>query len=114
MKFIVACLLTALLGFSGGLYFPWWIIGVAAFVVSVFIPQSPAKAFLSAFIALFLLWGAQSFYIDQLNAHLLSIKIASILPLDGSYVLIIVLSAFIGGLVAGLAGLTGSFLRPAK
>ncbi len=111
MKFFIAFILTALLSFSWALFFPWWVIAVAAFIVAALIPQPAFKAFISAFLALFLLWGGQAFLIDTRNAHILSAKVAAILPLGGSYIVLILLTAFIGGLVAGVAALTGSFLR---
>jgi hypothetical protein len=60
---------------------------------------------------LFILWAVQSYYIDVQNEHLLSTKVASILPLGGSYAAVILVTAFIGGLVAGVGALTGSFAR---
>lgn len=111
MKFIIAFLLTALLSFSWALFFPWWIIAVAAFIVAALIPQPAPKAFISAFLALFFLWGGQAVLIDTKNAHVLSAKVAGILPLGGSYIVLILVTACTGGLVAGLAALTGSFLR---
>lgn len=111
MKFFITFILTALLSFSWALFFPWWIIAVAAFIVAALIPQSRFKAFICAFLALFLLWGGQAVLRDTKNEHLLSAKIAQILPFGGSYIALIFVAAFIGGLVAGLAALTGSFLR---
>lgn len=115
MKFTVALLLTGFLSFAWALFFPWWIIAVVAFLVAAVVDQKPLLAFLSAFIALFLLWGGQSFLIDQKNQHLLSSKIANILPLGGSYIAVIVVTAFIAALIGGVAALSGSYLRtPAK
>lgn len=111
MKFIVAFVLTILLSFAGALYFPWWIIAVAAFIVAVCIPQHPFKAFVAGFLALLILWGSQAFFIDSRNQHLLATKVASILPMGGSYIVLILVTAFIGALVAGMAALTGSLLR---
>lgn len=111
MKFLIAFVLTILLSFAGALYFPWWIIAVAAFIVAAFIPQQPFKSFLTGFIALFILWGAQAFFIDSQNHHLLATRVASILPLGGSYIVLILVTAFIGGLVAAMAALSGSLLR---
>jgi hypothetical protein len=111
MKFISAILITALLSYVGGLFVDWWIIAVAAFAVAAFIPQKPIRSFLSAFIALFLLWGILAAYIDAQNEHILSPKIAALLFKTSSNWLVIGLTAFIGGLVAGLAALTASFLR---
>lgn len=111
MKFIIAIILTALLSFAGALFFPWWIIAVAAFLVALIIQQKALASFLSAFLALFILWGVQSYVIDAANEHLLATKVAAILPLHGSYIAIIIVAAFIGGLVAGMAALTASFAR---
>ncbi len=111
MKFFVALVLTALLGFAASLFFPWWIIAVAAFIVALAIHQNAFASFLAAFLGLFLLWAIQSAYIDAQNEHLLSAKVASILPLGGSYIAVIIVTAFIGGLVAGMGALTGSFAR---
>jgi hypothetical protein len=113
MKFIVSVILIALLSFTAGLFviFPWWSFAVCAVIVSIAIPQKPYKSFLSGFIALFLLWGALAFMIDNKNQHLLSTKVAGILPLNGNYILLILLTALVGALVAGFAALTGSFVR---
>jgi hypothetical protein len=114
MKFLLAFILTALLSFVACLFLPWWIIAVVAFVVAVAIPQQWIKSFFAGFLALFVLWAVQSFIIDARNEHVLTTKVASILPLRGSYILLIVVTGIIGGLVSGFAALTGSFLRPAN
>ncbi len=44
------------------------------------------------------------------NNHLLSQKVAVILPLGGSAILLIILTAFIGGLVSGFAGLAAGYM----
>jgi hypothetical protein len=110
MKFVVAIILTALVAFAECLFFPWWSIAIAAFIVAIFIHQKPVKAFLAAFISLFLLWGILAAFIDTQNEQLLSTKVAAILKI-GSPVLLILITAFIGALVAGLGALTGSFTR---
>ena len=111
MKFIVSVLLIALLSFAIGLYLPWWTIAVVAFIVTALIHQRPLRAFLAGFIALFLLWGVLAFIVDISNQHILSQKIAHVLPLGGSYILLIVVTGFIGGLVGAFGALSGSYLR---
>lgn len=111
MKFFVALLLTALLAYAGGLFFPWWIIAVAAFVVAALIPLPPYKAFLSGFLALFALWGLHATILDDANHHVLATRLAKVLPLGGSFFVLIMLTACVGGLVAGMAALTASYLR---
>jgi len=113
MKFITSIILTALLSFAIGVFsfFPWWSFAVCALIVALTVHQKPVKAFAGAFIALFFLWGLIAVMIDNANAHILSKKVAQILPLGGSSNLLILITAFIGGLVAGMAALTGSFFR---
>lgn len=114
MKFLVSILITMLLAFAGSLFFDWWIIAVAAWVVAVCIPQSPGRSFASGFTALFFLWGGLALLADIPNQHILSQKIATILPLQGNYMYLILLTANIGALVGGMAALTGSFLHRKK
>ena len=45
------------------------------------------------------------------NNGVLSKKIASVLPLGGNAILLIVVTGIVGGLVAGMAAMSGSFLR---
>jgi hypothetical protein len=112
MKFIVALLLTALLSFAIGLAgsLPWWSFAVCAFIVALAIHQKGWKAFLSAFLGVSLLWAALAAYYDLRNEHLLSARIAALLSI-GSSVLLIIITALVGGLVGGFAALTGSYLR---
>lgn len=111
MKFIAALLLTGILAFALGIYLDWWSIALAAFIVAALVHQSPFKAWLSGFLGLFLLWGGLAIFIDQKNGSVFSAKIAKVLPLGGSSIMIIVVTAFVGALVAGFAALSGSYLR---
>lgn len=111
IKFFVSMLLTALLSFICGLFLPWWTIAVAAFFVSALIPQKPLLSFVCGFLALFLLWGLLALYIDQANNSILSTRVAGILPLQGSSVALILVTAFVGALVGGGGSLTASFIR---
>src|SRR5215831_11236486 len=113
MKFIVAILLTALLGYAAPLYFAWWSFAITSLMVAVAIHQKPGKAFLAAFIGLSLLWGLHAAIIDSANDSILSERVAYILPLNGSSMALIWITAIVGGLVSGVAALTGSFARNA-
>ena len=111
MKFLVATLLTALLAFISGLFLPWWGIAIAALLVALVVPQDAGKAFLSGLLGVFLLWAGLAWWVDMKNNGVLSKKIAMVLPLDGNTIYLILLTGIIGGLVAGLAAMSGSFLR---
>lgn len=111
MKFIASLVLIMLISFTASIYFPWWIIAIASFVVSAIIPQTALMSFISGFVALFLLWGLLSFIASYQNDHILAHKISMlILKTDSPYLLMLV-SAFTGALVAGFAGAAGSSLR---
>lgn len=115
MKFIVAVLLTASLSFVAGMYIPfWWFFAIVALLVGLLVHQKPLKSFTAGFLALFLLWGGLAFWTDTVNESILSAKIASVLPLGGSSVLLILVTGLIGGLVAGMAALCGSYIRSSK
>jgi hypothetical protein len=115
MKFILALILTALLAFICGLYFSWWVYGIAALLVALLVPQGAGRAFLSGFIGVFLLWAGIAWWIDMKNNGVLSARIASLLPLGGNGYLLILVTGIVGGLVAGFAAMSGSFLRmPAR
>ena len=111
MKYILSIVVTGLVAFATGLYTPWWGIAIAAFLVSAAIPQKPGILFLSGFLGVFLLWEVLAWWIDNKNNGILSQKIASILSLGGSSVLLIVITSIIGGLVAGFAALAGTYMR---
>src|ERR1700704_3938367 len=111
LKYILSILVTSLMAFVSGIYLPWWGIAIAAFLVSAAIPQKPALSFLSGFLGVFLLWEVLAWWIDNKNNGILSQKIASILPLNGSSVFLIVITSVIGGLVAGVAALSGTYMR---
>lgn len=114
MKIIIACVLTALLAFVLGLFLPWWSIAIAAFGVAALIPQKALKAFLSGFLGVFILWGGLAWWIDINNQGILSKKIAELMQIPGRPLVLILATGLIGGLVAGVAALSGSFLRQTK
>lgn len=113
MKFLVATILTAILAFIAGLlsFSPWWGFAVTSLLVAVLIHQKAGKAFLAGFLGLLLLWSGLAWWIDMENNGVLSTKIASVLPLGGNPILLILATGIIGGFVAGMAALSGSYLR---
>jgi hypothetical protein len=111
MKFIISILLTALMGFAAALYLPWWSFAVTSAIVAATIHQRPWKAFVTGFAGMFLLWGALAFFMDEQNGHILLNRIAALFSLANSPYMLLVISAFVGGLVSGFAALTGSFAR---
>ena len=112
MKFLTATILTALLSFIAGIFMPiWWFFAVVALLVALLIHQRAGKAFLAGFLGLFILWFILAFWMDSANSGVLSVKIASLLPLGGSKWALVILTAILGGLIAGFSAMSGSYLR---
>lgn len=114
IKFITALLLTALLAYTAFLYsniIPWWGFSIGAFVVGLVVPQRAWVSWLSGFSGLFICWAVLAWNMDKENAGLLSAKMAMILPLGGSSILLVFITAFIGALISGFAALSGAFLH---
>ncbi len=116
MKFLVATILTAILAFIAGLlsFSPWWGFAVTSLLVAVLVHQKAGKAFLAGYTGVFLLWVGLAWWMDMKNNGVLSAKIANVLPLGGNAIYLILITGVVGGLVAGLAAMSGSFLRTTK
>lgn len=114
MKFVTSIVLTALLAFISGLFLPWWGMAITSLLVAVLVHQKAGKAFLSGLLGVFILWAGLAWWIDMKNNNILSAKVASILPLGGSSIGLILFTGIIGGLVAGMAAMSGSYLRASK
>jgi hypothetical protein len=112
MRFVLALLLTATVSFLAGLRLEWWSIALVSFLVALLIPQRISGAFLSGFFGVFILWATLALWIDSKNGNTLSHKMAELFKLGGSSLLLILVTALIGGLVGGFAAMAGSSLRP--
>ena len=112
MKFVISILINAAVSFLIGHLLPnwWWGVGVFVFLTGSLIFLSPGKAFLSGFLGVFLSWFFHALYIDMGNESILSTKIAALFGLPSSLVLIIV-TAMLGGLIGGFAALSGRNFR---
>jgi hypothetical protein len=111
MKFFVAIIVTALLAFISGLFLPWWCMALTSLLVALLVHQQAGKAFLAGLLGVFILWAGLAWWIDMKNNGVLSVKIAKVLPLGGSSIALILVTGLIGGLVAGMAAMSGSYLR---
>ena len=116
MKFVISILLAALLTYAIGIYgnLPWWSFVITNFIIAIALPIKPAQAFTAGALGVGALWAGLAFGTDMANNHILSTKVANILPMGGSYILLIFATASIGALLGGLASLTGSFVRARK
>lgn len=111
MKTLFNLILTAVLAWIITIFTPWWGVMAAALLVAILIPLQGLKSFIIPFMAVFLLWGYQAYAVSSANDFTMAKKIATLLPLEGNATLLIVLTAFLGGIAAGSSGMLGSQLR---
>ena len=111
MKFIVTILLMSILAFTACLFMPWWSIAITSFLVGALIPQKKGIAFLSGFLSLFFLWLGLTFWMSFQNNDILAHRISLLILKKDSPLLLMFITAMIGGLVSGMAALTGSLMR---
>ena len=100
-------LVTLALAILASFFMPWWSVMVAAFIAAILFDVKGFAVFLAPFTAIFLYWMGYAFFLSNSNDFILAEKIALLLPLGGSPYALILLTAFIGGLAAGMAGVFG-------
>ena len=111
MTFVIAMTATAVLAFGAGFLLPWWGVALAAGLVAYVVKQRPIMSAASGFLGVSLLWIAHATWIDVANQHLLSRRVATLLPLDGSTAALIIVTGLAGGIVGAMSGMTGALLR---
>ena len=110
MKFIISIIVTLLLAFSMGLVLPWWSIAIAGFISGLLFAQKIWISFITSFLALFIFWGAMALYISIANDHILAHRISMLVIKKDNPYLLIQITAFLGGITAGISAVTGRLL----
>jgi len=110
MKFIIQVILTILLSYVAVHFFPWWIIVICSAIVAIGLPLHSNVTFWGGFTAISLFWMLTATWIDVNTHSILSSKIAPLLGLQGT-TLLILLTGFTGGIVGGLGALSGQKVR---
>jgi hypothetical protein len=105
MKFLYQLIATVILSFLLQNFLPWWTMAIGSFAISYYFGNKGFISFCAGFLGVGLLWLGMAMFIDVTTQSILTEKINRILPLN-----VFVLSTLIGGLVGGLASLTGSLL----
>ena len=105
-------LIILILSFASGFFLPWWVVAIAAFSAAFFAGKTGKQAFLSGFLAVFIVWIVLALFKSIPNDHVLAKKVAELFHLPGwGYLLLI--TGVIGGLVSGFAALSGLLLKRA-
>lgn len=109
-KLVIATILIALLSGLAQLFLPWWIFGPIAFLVAAFVFPGSWTSFFSGFLGIALLWGISAGIINSANEGILASKMGELFG-GLSPILLILITATIGGLLGGMSALTGRLGR---
>jgi hypothetical protein len=93
------------------LFLPWWTLVLVSFFGGFLSAGSIRYSFWAAFLALAIQWGVWSAILDYRNEQILSSRIVQLFPLPHNPLFLILLTAIIGGLIAGFAAWSGGSLR---
>jgi uncharacterized protein DUF7003 len=106
MLFLLILVLTVICSY----FLPWWFMAIIAFVIAGLIGKKPGKTFLAGFGAVFVAWAILALLKTIPNDNRLADRVAQLFQLPNWIVLLIV-TAFIGGLVGGMAALSGNIVK---
>ncbi|MCW5912372.1 MAG: hypothetical protein KIT62_14975 [Cyclobacteriaceae bacterium] len=106
MKFVIHVTATIIVCFILQSFLPWWSLAIGTFLVGFMLKNNALPAFLAGVLGAVLLWGGMAFYIDFTTHSILTEKINKLLPVNS-----FLLTVLVGGLVGGLASLTGALAR---
>ena len=110
MKFLIQLVAISIAAFVLELFMPWWCIAIAAFAAGYAL-KSKAN-FLAGLFGIALLWLIKAWMLDASASAPLTERVAAIFSL--SKPLLMVVTSLIGGLVGGLAAMSGAALKRVK
>ena len=110
MKLIIRIILIGAITYFLSPFTDWWLCMVAAFIVSFASPSSGLNAFIAGFLGVGLVWMGQAWTLDVANASAFSSKIAEIMGINDT-ILLVLASGAIGGIAGGFAALSGKTFK---
>jgi hypothetical protein len=106
-------LIILIVSFACSYFLPWWIVAIVAFLAAFFIGKTSGQSFLSGFAAVFIVWTILALLKSIPNDHILASRVVQLFPLPNNWIWVLVVTAFIGGLVGGMGALSGVLLKRA-
>ncbi len=112
INYIMLFLIILILTIAGGYFLPWWVIALAAFIPSLFLGKTRARTFWSGFGAVLIAWTATALLKTIPNDNILAKRVATLFQLP-NWILLLAVTALIGGIVGGMSALSGILLKRA-
>src|ERR1700761_3823506 len=99
-----------ILSFIAGFMLPWWFMAVIAFLAAIIMGKKAGNSFGMSFLAVATAWILLTLIKTLPNDNMLATRVATLVHLPG-WAFLLLVTAIIGGLVGGLAGMSGALLK---
>ena len=106
-------LIILVLSFICGFFLPWWVIALIAFIAAYFLGKTSGQSFWSGFGGVFIAWTILILLKTIPNDNILANRVIQLFPLPHWWILLLLISALIGGLVGGMSALSGVLMKKA-
>jgi len=108
MLFLIILILSLISGF----FLPWWMVAIIAFLAALFLGKTSGRSFWSGFGGVFIVWTILALLKTIPNDNMLAKRVTQLFQLP-NWILILLISALIGGLVGGMSALSGVLVKKA-
>jgi hypothetical protein len=105
-------LIILILSLAGGYFLPWWMVAIIAFLATLFLDKTSGQSFWSGFGGVFAAWVILALIKSIPNDNMLAQRVAKLFQLP-NWILILLVTALIGGLVGGMSALSGVLVKKA-
>ena len=110
---MIQIILIALVSLVAQLILPWWSLALVAFVVCFWRCQSSGRAFLYGFLGIAVIWLGYALLIQLQTDGVFVGRMSELLFKTNTSILPVLVTTLLGGLVGGIAGVAGYFVRQA-
>lgn len=104
-------LIILILSFVASYFLPWWIVALIAFLAALFIGKTSGQSFWSGFGGVFIVWVVLALIKSIPNDNMLASRVIQLFPLPHNWILLLLITALIGGLVGGVSALSGILVK---
>jgi len=109
---MIPTLIIAVLSAIAQFFMPWWVIAPIAFIICFWQSSTAGKAFIEGTAGIILVWAAYAGFLNFQNEGGLAARMGELLfKVPNNAGVLLTITPLIGGLVGGIAGLTGFYLR---
>jgi hypothetical protein len=104
-------LIILILTFICSFFMPWWVAAIIAFVTALLIGKTSGRSFWSGFGGVFIAWTILALMKSIPNDNILASRVVQLFPIPHHWILLLFITALIGGVVGGMAALSGVLLK---